>query len=176
MGRLSDADRCLFSSCQLRCLHLRTANPGNAFRSFECSHRVGAQPFRPLACLVTADDRAVLASFLLNEELGHLGRLGCTLCLVGSLIIVLHAPEDKEVQTVDEILHYAIQPGEYHRSEPLRGFCRLICLPRLYDVLLHCYRVHAYHGLRHCSSIRSDESLHLHLDMLRRGFHLHYGH
>ncbi|KAI0075952.1 DUF803-domain-containing protein [Panus rudis PR-1116 ss-1] len=54
---------------------------------------------------------AVLASFLLDEELGHLGRVGCTLCLLGSLIIVLHAPEDKDVQTVDEILHYAVQPG-----------------------------------------------------------------
>ncbi|CAL1708597.1 unnamed protein product [Somion occarium] len=54
---------------------------------------------------------AVLASFLLNEELGHLGRVGCTLCLLGSLIIVLHAPEDKNIQTVDEILHYAVQPG-----------------------------------------------------------------
>ncbi|EPQ53707.1 DUF803-domain-containing protein, partial [Gloeophyllum trabeum ATCC 11539] len=54
---------------------------------------------------------AVLASFLLKEELGHIGRIGCTLCLLGSSIIVLHAPEDKEVQTVDEILHYAMQPG-----------------------------------------------------------------
>jgi hypothetical protein len=54
---------------------------------------------------------AILASFLLNEELGHLGRTGCALCLIGSLIIVLHAPPDKEVQTVDEILNYAIQPG-----------------------------------------------------------------
>ncbi|KAL0958012.1 hypothetical protein HGRIS_000186 [Hohenbuehelia grisea] len=54
---------------------------------------------------------AVLASFLLHEELGQLGRLGCALCLIGSLIIVLHAPEDKPVETVDQILHYAIQPG-----------------------------------------------------------------
>ncbi|KAH8116034.1 DUF803-domain-containing protein [Phellopilus nigrolimitatus] len=54
---------------------------------------------------------AVLASFLLKEELGHVGRVGCALCLIGSLIIVLHAPPDKEVQTVDEILHYAVQPG-----------------------------------------------------------------
>ncbi|KAA1478143.1 DUF803-domain-containing protein [Dentipellis sp. KUC8613] len=54
---------------------------------------------------------AILASYLLKEELGHLGRLGCTMCLIGSLIIVLHAPEDKDVQTVDEILHYAVQPG-----------------------------------------------------------------
>ncbi|KAF8122617.1 magnesium transporter NIPA-domain-containing protein [Boletus edulis] len=54
---------------------------------------------------------AVLASFLLNEELGHLGRTGCALCLIGSIIIVLHAPPDTEIETVDEILHYAIQPG-----------------------------------------------------------------
>ncbi|KAI0371388.1 DUF803-domain-containing protein [Pilatotrama ljubarskyi] len=54
---------------------------------------------------------AILASFLLDEELGHLGRVGCSLCLLGSLIIVLHAPPDKEVKTVDEILDYATQPG-----------------------------------------------------------------
>jgi magnesium transporter len=53
----------------------------------------------------------VLASFLLGEELGHLGRIGCTLCLLGSSIIVLHAPEDKDIQSIDEILHYAMQPG-----------------------------------------------------------------
>ncbi|PWN43585.1 DUF803-domain-containing protein [Ceraceosorus guamensis] len=54
---------------------------------------------------------AVLASFILKEELGSLGRVGCTLCLVGTVIIVVNAPEDKEIQTVDEILNYAIQPG-----------------------------------------------------------------
>ncbi|KAI6021686.1 magnesium transporter NIPA-domain-containing protein [Pisolithus microcarpus] len=50
---------------------------------------------------------AVLASFLLNEKLGRLGRMGCGMCLIGSLIIIIHAPADKEVETVDEILHYA---------------------------------------------------------------------
>ncbi|EJF63578.1 hypothetical protein DICSQDRAFT_81777 [Dichomitus squalens LYAD-421 SS1] len=54
---------------------------------------------------------AILASFLLHEELGHLGRLGCSLCLLGSLIIVLHAPPDKDAKTVDEILQYALHPG-----------------------------------------------------------------
>ena len=29
------------------------------------------------------------------------------------MIIVMHAPEDKEINTVDEVLHYAIQPGTY---------------------------------------------------------------
>ncbi|KAI9057775.1 DUF803-domain-containing protein [Trametes sanguinea] len=54
---------------------------------------------------------AILASFLLDEQLGHLGRVGCALCLLGSLIIVLHAPPDKDIETVDEILHFALQPG-----------------------------------------------------------------
>lgn len=55
---------------------------------------------------------AVLGSFFLNERLGTLGKLGCAICLIGSVIIVLHAPPDQEIKTVDEILHYAIQPGE----------------------------------------------------------------
>lgn len=55
---------------------------------------------------------AVLASLLLNEKLGHLGRLGCTLCLLGSLIIVLHAPSDKEgIDSVEVFLSYVVQPG-----------------------------------------------------------------
>lgn len=48
---------------------------------------------------------------ILKEELGVLGKMGCAICLIGSLIIVLHAPADKDVQTVDEILEYAMSPG-----------------------------------------------------------------
>ncbi|KAI9620754.1 hypothetical protein H4Q26_013424 [Puccinia striiformis f. sp. tritici PST-130] len=52
-----------------------------------------------------------LASFFLQEKLGRIGKIGCALCLLGSIIIVLHAPEDKEIKTVDEILGYAMHPG-----------------------------------------------------------------
>lgn len=54
---------------------------------------------------------AMLASVFLKEELGVFGKIGCAICLIGSLVIVLHAPPDKDIQTVDEILHYALQPG-----------------------------------------------------------------
>lgn len=54
---------------------------------------------------------AVLAAIFLKEELGILGKMGCAICLMGSVIIVLHAPPDKDIQTVDEILGYAVQPG-----------------------------------------------------------------
>lgn len=54
---------------------------------------------------------AVLAAIFLKEELGVLGKMGCAICLMGLVIIVLHAPPDKEIETVDEILNYATQPG-----------------------------------------------------------------
>ncbi|KAF6006178.1 hypothetical protein HII13_005299 [Brettanomyces bruxellensis] len=53
---------------------------------------------------------AVLAAVFLKEKLGILGKLGCAICLLGSVIIVLHAPSDKEVTTVDEIMKYAERP------------------------------------------------------------------
>ena len=43
--------------------------------------------------------------------MGAVGRVGCAMCLIGSIIIVLHAPPDTPVETVDEILEYAVQPG-----------------------------------------------------------------
>lgn len=33
------------------------------------------------------------------------------MCLLGSVVIVLHAPPDKPVERIDEILGYALQPG-----------------------------------------------------------------
>lgn len=54
---------------------------------------------------------AVLAAIFLKEELGTLGKMGCAICLMGSVIIILHAPPDKEILTVDEILGYATKPG-----------------------------------------------------------------
>ena len=54
---------------------------------------------------------AVLGAYFLGEQLGKLGRLGCFICLLGSAIIALHAPPDEPVETVDEILQFAIRPG-----------------------------------------------------------------
>jgi len=54
---------------------------------------------------------AVLGSYFLGERLGTLGKLGCAICMIGALVIVLHAPPDTPVETIDEILHFAIQTG-----------------------------------------------------------------
>lgn len=64
-------------------------------------------PLGALSIIVSA----VLAHFLLNEKLQRMGMLGCLLCIVGSTIIVLHAPEEMSVTSVEEIWELAIQPA-----------------------------------------------------------------
>ncbi|XP_030462751.1 probable magnesium transporter NIPA6 isoform X3 [Syzygium oleosum] len=64
-------------------------------------------PLGALSIIVSA----VLAHFILNEKLQRMGMLGCLLCIVGSTIIVLHAPEELSVDSVEEIWELATQPA-----------------------------------------------------------------
>jgi magnesium transporter len=77
------------------------------FAAYAFAPAILVTPLGALSVLIGA----VLGAYFLGEELGTLGRLGCAICLIGSVVIVLHAPPDKEIQTVDEILHYALYPG-----------------------------------------------------------------
>ena len=54
---------------------------------------------------------AVLAHFILNEKLQKLGVLGCVMCIAGSIIIVIHAPQEHPITSVQEIWSLATQPG-----------------------------------------------------------------
>ncbi|CAL9206398.1 unnamed protein product [Musa acuminata subsp. burmannicoides] len=54
---------------------------------------------------------AVLAHFMLNEKLHIFGVLGCVLCVVGSTSIVLHAPIEKDIESVKEVWYLATEPG-----------------------------------------------------------------
>ncbi|KAL5227776.1 hypothetical protein ABZP36_016041 [Zizania latifolia] len=64
-------------------------------------------PLGALSIIVSA----VLAHFTLNEKLQRVGVLGCVLCIVGSTVIILHAPQERTPSSVDEIWHLAIQPA-----------------------------------------------------------------
>jgi magnesium transporter len=55
---------------------------------------------------------AVLAHFILKERLHALGILGCIMCIAGSVIIVVHAPQEREITSVQEIWDMATQPGK----------------------------------------------------------------
>ncbi|KKK13916.1 DUF803 domain membrane protein [Aspergillus rambellii] len=77
------------------------------FAAYAFAPAILVTPLGALSVLIGA----VLGSYFLKERLGALGKLGCAMCLLGSVVIVLHAPPDKPVERIDEILHYALQPG-----------------------------------------------------------------
>ena len=54
---------------------------------------------------------AVLAHWLLNERLNAFCVLGCVLCIVGSVTIVLHAPEEQPITSLLQVWRLAQQPG-----------------------------------------------------------------
>lgn len=54
---------------------------------------------------------AILAHIMLNEKLNVFGMLGCLLCIVGSVTIVLHSPEERVLHSVKEVWHLAAQPA-----------------------------------------------------------------
>ncbi|XP_050942871.1 probable magnesium transporter NIPA4 isoform X2 [Cucumis melo] len=54
---------------------------------------------------------AVLAHIILRERLHIFGILGCVLCVVGSTTIVLHAPQEREIESVTEVWQMAMEPA-----------------------------------------------------------------
>ncbi|KAM0869552.1 hypothetical protein ACQ4PT_040608 [Festuca glaucescens] len=54
---------------------------------------------------------AVLAHIMLREKLHIFGILGCVLCVVGSITIVLHAPPERQIESVTEVWGLATEPA-----------------------------------------------------------------
>ncbi|KAG0213586.1 hypothetical protein BGX28_004003 [Mortierella sp. GBA30] len=54
---------------------------------------------------------AILSSIFLRERLNLQGKVGCAQCIIGATIIVLHAPEQTSVKTIQEFAQYMKQPG-----------------------------------------------------------------
>lgn len=57
-------------------------------------------PLGALSVLVSA----ILASKYLNERLNLLGKIGCSLCILGSTVFVIHSPKEQEVNTLADLL------------------------------------------------------------------------
>ncbi|CAB3993138.1 Magnesium transporter NIPA2, partial [Paramuricea clavata] len=56
-------------------------------------------PLGALSVLVSA----ILASYFLREDLNIHGKIGCFLSLVGSVVLVIHAPQEESIATVEEL-------------------------------------------------------------------------
>ncbi|KAM1689895.1 hypothetical protein ACFX15_030954 [Malus domestica] len=77
------------------------------FAAYAFAPAILVTPLGALSIIVSA----VLAHFVLKEKLHIFGMLGCVLCVVGSVSIVLHAPQEKPIYSVKQVWHHATQPG-----------------------------------------------------------------
>ncbi|XP_028855979.1 magnesium transporter NIPA1 isoform X5 [Denticeps clupeoides] len=53
---------------------------------------------------------AILASFLLQEHLNILGKLGCMLCCCGSVALIIHSPKSENVTSAAELEERLMDP------------------------------------------------------------------
>ncbi|KAI3787851.1 hypothetical protein L2E82_00329 [Cichorium intybus] len=81
--------------------------PNNAFQTFSFSQE--AEDIHIYTSLY-AYCSAVLAYIILKERLHIFGVVGCALCVVGSTTIVLHAPEERAIESVTEVWYLATEP------------------------------------------------------------------
>uniref|UniRef100_A0A3Q3EMD1 NIPA like domain containing 4 n=1 Tax=Labrus bergylta TaxID=56723 RepID=A0A3Q3EMD1_9LABR len=64
-------------------------------------------PLGALSVLISA----VLSSHLLGEMLNVVGKLGCLLCILGSILLVIHAPQEREVTSLEDMTNKLLEPG-----------------------------------------------------------------
>ncbi|CAL9190772.1 unnamed protein product [Musa hybrid cultivar] len=75
------------------------------FVAYAFAPAVLVTPLGALSIIVSA----VLAHFILQEKLHALGILGCVMCIAGSVVIVIHAPQERAITSVQEIWNMATQ-------------------------------------------------------------------
>lgn len=77
------------------------------FAAYAFAPAILVTPLGALSIIISA----VLAHVMLQEKLHIFGVLGCVLCVVGSTSIVLHAPQEREIESVKEVWDLATEPA-----------------------------------------------------------------
>ncbi|XP_008790226.2 probable magnesium transporter NIPA4 isoform X2 [Phoenix dactylifera] len=77
------------------------------FAAYAFAPAILVTPLGALSIIISA----ALAHIILRERLHIFGILGCILCVVGSITIVLHAPQEREIDSVKEVWDLATEPA-----------------------------------------------------------------
>lgn len=64
-------------------------------------------PLGALSVVITT----ILSAIFLKERLSFVGKVGCFLCIIGSVIIALNAPAQSSVRTIQQMQNYVVAPG-----------------------------------------------------------------
>ncbi|XP_078181768.1 putative magnesium transporter NIPA4 isoform X2 [Carex rostrata] len=77
------------------------------FAAYAFAPAILVTPLGALSIIISA----ALAHIILRERLHIFGILGCVLCVVGSTTIVLHAPQERAIESVAEVWDLATEPA-----------------------------------------------------------------
>jgi magnesium transporter len=64
-------------------------------------------PLGALSVVITT----ILSAIFLKERLSLVGKVGCFLCIIGSVVIVMNAPSESSAANIQEMQGYVIAPG-----------------------------------------------------------------
>jgi magnesium transporter len=81
-------------------------------------------PLGALSVVITT----ILSAIFLKERLSFVGKVGCFNCIIGSVVIVLNAPEQSAVADIQEMKHFVIAPGFLSYAGVVIVACTFIAL------------------------------------------------
>lgn len=64
-------------------------------------------PLGALSVVITT----ILSAIFLKERLSFVGKIGCFMCIIGSVVIVMNAPGQSSAATIQDMQHFVIAPG-----------------------------------------------------------------
>ncbi|KAJ2614897.1 hypothetical protein H4S08_001499 [Coemansia sp. RSA 1365] len=76
------------------------------FAAYSFAPAILVTPLGALSVIVGA----ILASVFLGERISTVGKAGCALCLMGSVVVVLNAPRDGDIKSIEQIMGMVMQP------------------------------------------------------------------
>lgn len=77
------------------------------FAAYAFTDAILVTPLGALSVVITA----VLSAIFLKERLSIVGKISCFLCIVGAVVIVLHAPHVSAVSDIQSMQSYFVTPG-----------------------------------------------------------------
>jgi uncharacterized membrane protein len=81
-------------------------------------------PLGALSVVITT----ILSAIFLKERLSMVGKVGCFLCIIGSVVIVMNAPSESSAATIQEMQHFVIAPGFLSYAGVIIVGCAFIAL------------------------------------------------
>jgi drug/metabolite transporter (DMT)-like permease len=77
------------------------------FVAYAFTDAILVTPLGALSVVITT----VLSAIFLKERLSMVGKVACFLCIVGSVVIVMNAPQESAVANIEQMQHFVVAPG-----------------------------------------------------------------